>query len=255
MKLGIITDIHENVSSLETVLRLAEDGRCDHLACLGDIVGYDNRFTGYGFSRSARRCISLVRSTCRWVVAGNHDLFAASRHPSWVNGFTYPADWFKMTSAEKRAASDGMVWTYDTEIPGDLEDDDLEYIRSLPEFAIINDSVPGILLSHYICPDFSGSTTRTVLKQKHLHDLWGFMNHNDLRFSLSGHFHKPHACFAHRHTLPFFRAFHSVPGERIFLGDDITMVLLPPVTGVKGRASFAMLDTASGILSLVHQRT
>lgn len=255
MKLGIITDIHENTTALETVLRLADNARCDHIACLGDIAGYDSRFAGWSFSRSASRCVSLIRSNCSWVVAGNHDLFAASRLPSWVNGFTYPGGWFNMTAAEKRAASDGMVWTYDTEMPGDLKDDDLEYLRSLPEFVILNEAPPGILLSHYVCPDFTGSTTRRVMKQRHLGELWGFMNQSGVRFSLSGHFHKSNASFAHMHTLPFLKAFHSVPGERIFLGNDVTMVLLPPLTGVKGRTSFAILDTASGILSLLHERT
>lgn len=255
MRIGIITDIHENFTVLETALRLAETARCDYIACLGDIVGYDSRFTGWSFRRSASRCISLIKSNCQWVVAGNHDLFATSRPPSWANGFTYPDNWFRMTSAERTATSAGMVWTYDTEIPGDLNDDDLEYLRSLPEFLIIDESPPGILLSHYVCPDFTGSTTRTVMKQKHLDELWKFMNLQGIRFSLSGHFHKPHASFAHRHSLPFFRAIHSVPGERIFLGDDVTLVLLPPLTGVKGRTSFALLDTGSRILSLVHERT
>ena len=255
MRLGIITDIHENFKVLETVLRLAGNARCDNIACLGDIVGYDNRFAGWSFSRSASRCRSLIRSSCKWVVAGNHDLFAASRQPSWANGFTYPGNWFTLTSEERTAVSADMVWSYGTEIPGDLKDEDMEYLRSLPEYLIVNDATPGILLSHYVCPDFSGSTTRRVMKQRHLGDLWGFMNHHGIKLSLSGHFHKPHASFAPRHTLPFFRAIHSVPGERIFLGDDITMVLLPPVTGVKGRTSFALLDTDSGILSLVHERT
>lgn len=255
MRIGILTDIHENVTVLETALRQADDARCDHLACLGDIVGYDSRFSGYSFSRSASRCISLIRSNCRWVVAGNHDLFAASRQPSWSNGFTYPANWFNMTPVDKRAASDGMVWTYDTEIPGDLKEDDLEYLRLLPEFLIIDEAPPGILLSHYVCPDFTGSTTRRVMKQRHLGDLWSFMDLQGIRFSFSGHFHRPHASFAHRHPLPFFRAIHSVPGEKIFLGDDITMVLLPPLTGVKGRSSFALVETNPWIISLIHERT
>lgn len=255
MRIGVITDIHENFTALETALRLAGTASCDFIACLGDIVGYDSRFTGWSFRRSANRCISLVRSNCRWVVAGNHDLFAASRSPSWANGFKYPGNWFSLTSAERTATSAGMVWTYETEIPGDLKDDDLDYLGSLPEFSIIDESQPRILLSHYVCPDFTGSTTRTVMKQKHLNELWNFMNLQGSRLSLSGHFHKPHASFAHRHPLPFLRAIHSVPGERIFLGDDVTLVLLPPLTGVKGRTSLAILDTGSGILSLVHERT
>jgi hypothetical protein len=45
----------------------------------------------------------------QWVVAGNHDLFAASRQPSWANGFTYPRNWFTLTSEERAAVSADMV--------------------------------------------------------------------------------------------------------------------------------------------------
>jgi predicted phosphodiesterase len=254
MRIGIITDIHENVIVLENALRLAENDRCDHIACLGDIVGFDNRFAGYSFHRSASQCISLVRSNCRWVVAGNHDLFAASRQPSYSNGFAYPDSWFNMTSDERRAVSGGMVWTYDTEVPGDLNDNDMDYIRSLPEYIIVDEAPTGILLSHYVCPDFTGSTTRTVMKQKNMDDLWSFMNLHGIRLSLSGHFHKPHASFAHMKSLRFARALHSVPGDRIFMGDDISLVLLPPLAGTKSRSTCAVFDTGSRVLSLLHER-
>ena len=254
MKIGIITDIHENVTVLENALRLAEKGSCDHIACLGDIVGYDCRFQNNPFRRSASHCVSLVRSYCRWVVAGNHDLFAAQRLPLYANGFTYPDQWFSMTPRERRLASDGMVWSYETEEPGDLKDEDREYLISLPEYLTVNEGSKEILLSHYICPDFTGSTTRTVLKQKHMNELWDFMRSHEVSLSFSGHFHKQNASFAHRRSLPFVKALHSVPGERIFLGEDVTMVLLPPLTGVKGRTTCAVLDTGSMLLSLIHER-
>ena len=253
MRIGIITDIHENVTVLETALRLAGKSDCDHLACLGDIVGYDSRFQNHPFRRSASMCLSLIRSNCRWVVAGNHDLFAALRLPSYANGFTYPDLWFTMTPYERRVASKGMVWPYDTEEPGDLKDEDREYLRSLPEHVILHDEPKGILLSHYICPDFTGSTTRTVMKQKHMNELWDFMHLHEVSISFSGHFHKQNASFAHRHFFPFTKALHSVPGDQIFMGNDVSMVLLPPLSGVKGRTIFSVFDTGSRLLSLIHE--
>ena len=54
MKIGLITDIHENANLLKEALRLAAKNKCDEIVCLGNIVGFDRRFE-------------------------NHDLFAAGR--------------------------------------------------------------------------------------------------------------------------------------------------------------------------------
>lgn len=44
MKLGILSDIHEDITSLNTALRIFEDKKCDKLLCLGDILGYDPNY-------------------------------------------------------------------------------------------------------------------------------------------------------------------------------------------------------------------
>ncbi len=102
MKVGVITDIHEDIIKLREVISLAEYHKCDELACLGDIVGFDRRFYGYNSNRSAKLCLDLIRSNCRWIVAGNHDLFAASRTPSYSNGFSYPENWFQMNIEDRK---------------------------------------------------------------------------------------------------------------------------------------------------------
>jgi len=254
MKIGLITDIHENVTMLEAVLRMAETSRCDELACLGDIAGYDRRFYNYHFRRSARQCVSLIRSSCRWTVAGNHDLFAARRLPYWSNGYKYPEDWFELPASARREASEGLVWSFDGEDPNDLGDEEMEWLNEIPEYTVVSDNGITLLLSHYICPDFTGSTTRHVVKQHHISDLWKFMSHHGVQFSFSGHSHKPFAYFSHRRPFTFLRAIHPVPNDRIFLGHEMTMVLLPPVTGGNGRTSFSVFDTGTGILNLMHEK-
>ncbi len=254
MRLGIITDIHENVTMLEAVLKLAEAYKCDELACLGDIAGYDRRFYNYHFHRSARQCLSLIRSNCHWVVAGNHDLFAANRFPGYSNGFKYPELWFQMTPAEKRNASGGLVWSFEGEDPNDLGEDDIAYLNAIPEYSIVSANGIRLLLSHYVFPDFTGSTTRYVAKQRHIGDLWKFMANNEIQFSLSGHSHKPIAYFSHRQSLSFLKAAHPVPGDSIFLGKEMTMILLPPLTGGNGRTSFSIIDTATRMLFLMHEK-
>lgn len=254
MKIGIITDIHENVSMLEAVLRLADANGCDELACLGDIAGYDRRFYNYHFRRSARQCVSLIKSNCRWVVAGNHDLFAASRLPSWSNGHRYPDHWFNLSPAERRDASAGLVWSFEGEDPNDLGEEELDYLNKIPEFVIVTENGMTLLLSHYVFPDFTGSTTRYVERQHHIKELWKYMHHHRINFSLSGHSHKPFAYFSHRGPLAFVKALHPVPGDKIFLGHEMTMILLPPLTGGNGRTSFSVIDTETGMLYLMHEK-
>ncbi|MDZ7633362.1 MAG: metallophosphoesterase family protein [Bacteroidales bacterium] len=254
MKIGLITDIHENVTMLEAVLKMAETNRCDELACLGDIAGYDRRFYNYHFRRSARQCVALIRSACRWVVAGNHDLFAARRLPAWSNGFRHPENWFNMAPSARREASENLVWSFDGEDPNDLGDEEMAYLNLIPEYELVSENGLTLLLSHYICPDFTGSTTRHVAKQHHISELWKFMSHHAINYSLSGHSHKPFAYFSHRRSFSFLRAIHPVPNDTIYLGDEMAMILLPPVTGGNGRTSFSILDTETRMLYLKHEK-
>ncbi|MGH4050882.1 MAG: metallophosphoesterase family protein [Clostridium sp.] len=39
IKIGIITDIHNNVVALESILKLFEYEKCDEIICCGDIIG------------------------------------------------------------------------------------------------------------------------------------------------------------------------------------------------------------------------
>ncbi|MCU0378321.1 MAG: metallophosphatase family protein [Bacteroidales bacterium] len=254
MKIGIITDIHENVSMLERVLRMADSTRCDELACLGDITGYDSRFYNYHFARSARQCVDMIRANCRWVVPGNHDLFASQRFPSYSNGFVFPETWFTLSPAERRNRAAGRVWSFESEDPNDLGDMEKEYLKSLPEYEIVALNGLKMLLSHYIFPDLTGSTTRYVEKKRHLDDLWKFMDSRNLTYSLSGHSHKSHAYFSNRGSFSFVRAIHSVPNDTIHLGNEMTMLLLPPVTGGKGRTAFSVIDSEKRILRLFHEK-
>jgi len=159
-----------------------------------------------------------------------------------------------MTPSERRDASGGLVWSYEGEDPNDLGEDDLAYLNSIPEYIIVPGNGSHLLLSHYVCPDFTGSTTRYIVKQHQIRDLWKFMTHKEILFSLSGHSHKPFAYFAHRETLSFLKAIHPVPGDSIYLGNEMTMILLPPVTGGNGRTSFSMIDTDTGMLYLKHDK-
>lgn len=247
MKIGIITDVHENVEKLLMAIKLADDYKCDELVCLGDIVGFDHRFYEYDSKRSAKKCIELIRSNFRWSVAGNHDLFATQRLPSYSNGFSFPLNWFQMNADERKKSANGKVWSYEGDAPNDLEDDDIIFMKSFPEYLIIPFAGTNILFSHYIFPDFTGSTTQYIEKNRHLNDHWSYMNFHDIRLSFSGHSHTSLTGFAYQGKVngvaSFLKAIHSVPLDNINLGAEKTVVLLPPLSGEKGRTGFSILDS------------
>lgn len=65
MKIGIISDIHEDILSLSRALRMLEKERCDRVVSLGDIVGFDNGYYGAGRVQDAEACIRLVEKGFR----------------------------------------------------------------------------------------------------------------------------------------------------------------------------------------------
>jgi predicted phosphodiesterase len=255
MRLGIITDIHENLHMLREALKLASVHQCDEVACLGDIVGYDHRFYNYTTERSAKKCLDLIRSNCRWVVAGNHDLHAAGKFPSFSNGLEYPQQWFAMNITDRKKASRGKVWSYDGDAPNDMTDNDLHYLQSLPEYLLIAVSGINCLFSHYFFPDFSGSTTRYIERNHHLQGHWDFMNQHGVKFSFSGHSHQFFTGFAYQHKRngagSFLKAIHSVPSDTFNLGNEKVAILLPPLSGDKGRTAFSIMDSAILKLTII----
>jgi predicted phosphodiesterase len=76
---AIISDIHGNLSALETVLEDIKSRKITEIICLGDIIGY---------GPNPRECIELVQEHCQFAIMGNHD-HAALYEP--VN-FNTPAE-------------------------------------------------------------------------------------------------------------------------------------------------------------------
>ncbi|MFO7369363.1 MAG: metallophosphoesterase family protein [Bacteroidales bacterium] len=256
MKIGIITDIHENTEMLRNALKMAAANKCDELVCLGDIVGYDPRFYNYYHGRSAKTCVNLIRSTCRWIVPGNHDLYAARRVPAYSNGFVYPDRWFEMSGAERKKVAQRKVWCYESDAPSDLGEDEVAFLKSLPEYIITTTPEISCLFSHYIYPDFTGSTTGYIKRNHELKGLWNFLDLHGVKYSFSGHSHTRFTGFAYPMrkngvVTSFFKAIHSIPTDSINLGNEMLMLLLPPLTGEKGKTGFSIFDSTSMKLDII----
>jgi diadenosine tetraphosphatase ApaH/serine/threonine PP2A family protein phosphatase len=101
MKILIISDIHANLTALETVL--AEAGSIDATWCLGDLVGY---------GPDPEQCVSMIRQLPNLVcVIGNHDA-------ALLNLID--------TAAFNPEARQALHWTMDK-----LSTDSLDFMRSL----------------------------------------------------------------------------------------------------------------------------
>lgn len=251
MRIGILTDIHENTEMLLEAIRLAETNKCDELVCLGDIVGYDKRFYKYIRNRSAKQCLGLIRKNCRYIVAGNHDLFAAGRVPVYSDGFKYPEHWFSLTGDERKSLSAGKVWSYEYDDPVDLEEEDFAFLKSLPEFITTSFNGVKVLFSHYIYPDLTGSTTTYVERNKQLKEAWKFMDKHNSKYSFYGHSHGSFAGFAYRNSFSFLKAFNTIPDNSFNLGDEMVIITLPPLAGEKGRTGFSIIDTDNMNLNII----
>jgi predicted phosphodiesterase len=65
MRVAVISDVHGNLSALETVLAAVDADAPDELWCLGDLVGYGPR---------PNECCGAVEARAAVCLGGNHDL-------------------------------------------------------------------------------------------------------------------------------------------------------------------------------------
>jgi len=64
MRFAIFSDIHANLEAFEAMLADANESRCTHFVCLGDVVGYN---------ANPHECVQRVREMDCPIVKGNHD--------------------------------------------------------------------------------------------------------------------------------------------------------------------------------------
>jgi len=190
MRLGFITDIHEDVQNLEKAFSILSDHKCDTLICLGDIVGFTIPFYRYIETRNAEECVRLVKENCSVVVTGNHDLYAVKKIPQHQFGFNYSDNWYELDYELRAKKARNRIWLYeDSEVRCRLSDNAKEYLRNLKEIEIREYDNLKFLFSHFCYPDFSGSAIFFPRESFHLMKHFNFMKENDCRISISGHGH------------------------------------------------------------------
>jgi predicted phosphodiesterase len=115
MKYAIIADIHANLEAFNTVLADIKAQNCTHVACLGDVVGYN---------ANPKECLDIVRAMNIPVVKGNHDEYCSTEND--LEGFN-------------PHAAEAINWTRDQLTPDDRQWlRDLKYMRLVTSFTLVH---------------------------------------------------------------------------------------------------------------------
>ena len=115
MRYAIIADIHANVEAFQVVLDDIQKQKCTHIACLGDVVGYN---------ANPKECLEIVRSMNIPVVKGNHDDYC-SMEDDLIGFNPHAAEAVGWT--RRQLAAEDRQWLAE-----------LKYVRLVSNFTIVH---------------------------------------------------------------------------------------------------------------------
>lgn len=190
MRVGIVTDVHEDIVRLREALAVLDARGCQELMCLGDAVGFAVPYFAHFGTRDASAVLAVLRERCAAVVAGNHDLFAVRKLPEHRAGVEYPEDWYARPYSVRERMLRGRVFLYEREELSPLLDPgDVAYVRGLPEFVVRQYGGLRVLYSHYAYPDLAGTTPFEPAAPADASAHFAFMARHACTLGVSGHDH------------------------------------------------------------------
>ncbi len=190
MKIGIISDIHEDITRLNEAFELLDKEQCDEIVCLGDIVGYSVPYYRFLWSRDAHAVIESIKAKCSLIMAGNHDLFAIKKLPKFRTGYKYPKNWYSLDFKDRKRLSENKIYLYeDNELSALLTYDDKSFIQQLPEYYVKPYDSVKVLFSHYAYPDLVGNTKFEPETSEDAKKHFAFMNKRECTLGISAHDH------------------------------------------------------------------
>jgi predicted phosphodiesterase len=249
MRIGIISDIHEDGIRLQQAITALERKNCDFLVCLGDMAGFDHRFYSYPYTRNLSYCLSVIKENCRHSIIGNHDLYVMKKVPKWNPVFNFPENWYALSVPERKKLSNGLVWNFEHDLPVSLEGDLLEWISSLNEFVILEDNELRILLSHSLFPDPTGMLTRKPVKHTDFLPHLGLLAELNCNLGISGHLH-PNGVF----RITQKKILHGRFGL-LDLSSEMMQLVCPCVADGNQDNGIAILDTSNSTIDAIPLRT
>lgn len=132
MKLGIITDIHNNLIALNTILEYFEEQSCDKIICCGDIIGIGP------YPEETVQRIMMVENLI--AVKGNHDAYLVDGMPTEFPNEEH-MDYGEMLHHK---------WEH-----GRLSESSIDFLKSLPVQTKFSIGKYEIIVMHY-CMDDTG---------------------------------------------------------------------------------------------------
>jgi len=148
VRVAVISDVHGNLSALETVLTAVDEDEPDELWCLGDLVGYGPH---------PNECCETVQARAAVCLGGNHDLAVrgtidlaefsgdAAAAASWTRGVLMPSARAYLDSLEPEGERAGVPLYH-----GSARDPIWEYVLSDEAAAVTLElaGAPLVLVGH-----------------------------------------------------------------------------------------------------------
>ncbi len=166
-KLGIISDVHEDIEHLREAFMLLN--KCDSIGCLGDFTGYSVEQSCFLSSRDAHAVVRMLKDKCEFCVVGNHDLYSISKLP--------------------KIKTKGKIKQFYDDLSSSLTKKDEKFIRQCPEFMVKKYDNLKILFSHYAFPNLSGRTESNTMTSKDAKQHFAFIQQRGCTLGISGHDH------------------------------------------------------------------
>ena len=237
MKIAIIADIHSDFKSLEKAFREIREEGYDHFVCLGDIVGYTYHYHKYLDGRDPDACIELVKEFCDISVAGNHDLYWSGRLCDYFISLGIPGNWYSLDLTERFKISEGKFWLYEDEENHIILEENVKYLRTLPEIKIFACKKYSILFSHFLYPDLTGSTRMFPESEKDFRLHFKYMKKQRCQLGIMGHAHlQGYSVTSGKHLgYNYFGEYQ--------LGISTQAILVPAITRGDSLNGYLMLDS------------
>lgn len=236
MKIAFISDIHEDVVALKIAIELINNEKCDKIICLGDIVGFDKTHYCHYQTKNANECINIIKKECAISIAGNHDLHLSKRFPPVYKDYNIPKNWYELDINKKEKIANNQIWLYKKEINANLNANSINFLNDLPIEKVLETKNRKILLTHFLYPDLTGSSTFFPSEQYDYISHLVYLKSKNCNISFTGHGHVEGTAFISDKKAVFYD--FGIKKIR----KKTKIVLCPSLSGGTRRRGFLIFD-------------